>query len=64
MAFCFGRVGGVSPGVTGAAYERPLEGVADDPTGVGIQKTPTLLSGRDYKGGVGAEARGRLSPHP
>ena len=30
-----GRVGGVSPGVTGAATERPLEGVAEDPTGAG-----------------------------
>ena len=30
-----GRVGGESPGVTGAATERPLEGEAEDPTGVG-----------------------------
>ena len=54
-----------SPGVTGAATERPLEGVAEDPTGVGhIENAHSYLSGRDYKGGVGAEARGRLSPLP
>ena len=36
MVFLFlARVGGVSPGVTGAASEHPLEGVAEDPTGVG-----------------------------
>lgn len=35
MVFCFGRVGKISPGVTGAAPERPLEGVTEDPTGVG-----------------------------
>ena len=33
--------GGASPGVTGAATERPLEGVAEDPTGRVIHKTPT-----------------------
>ena len=51
-------------GFAGAASEHPLEGVAEDPTGWVIQKTPTHMSGRDYKGGVGAEARGRLSPLP
>ena len=55
-------MGGVSPGVAGAATERPLEGVAEDPAGRGIQKTPTRVSGRDYKGGAGAVARGRLPP--
>lgn len=29
---------GKSPGVTGAATERPLEGVAEDPTGAGYIK--------------------------
>ena len=33
-----GREGGASPGVTGAAYERPLEGVADGSTG-----SPTFI---------------------
>lgn len=52
-----------SPGVTGAATERPLEGVAEDPTRAGyIEDAHSYLSGRDYKGGVGAGARGRLSP--
>ena len=35
MVFCFGQVGGASPGVAGAASEHPLEGVAEDPTRVG-----------------------------
>lgn len=62
MVFCFGAGGWVKPGVAGAAPEHPLEGVAKDPTGWGIWKTPTRMSGRDKKGGAGAEARGRLSP--
>ena len=55
---------GVSPGVAGAASERPLEGVAEDPAGRVIQKTPTRMSGRDYKGGAGAVARGIPPPLP
>ena len=55
-----GRVGGVSLGVAGAASEHPLERVAEDPTGVGIWKTPTRMSGRDYKGGSGLERGGIL----
>ena len=43
-------MGGISPGVAGAATEHPLEGVAKDPAGRGIQKTPTRVSGRDYRG--------------
>ena len=54
----------VSPGVTGAATERPLEGVAKDPAERVYTKTPTRMSGRDYKGGTGALARGRLPPLP
>ena len=38
-------------GVTGAATERPLEGVAEDPTRVGYIKDAHSMSGRDYKGG-------------
>ena len=38
-SFCIlGRVGGISPGVTGAASEHPLEGVADGSTG-----SPTFI---------------------
>ena len=54
-------MGGVSLGVAGAATEHPLEGVAKDPAGRGIQKTPTQLSGRDYKGGSGLK-RGEFFP--
>ena len=36
------KVGGISPGVAGAASEHSLEGVAQDPTGRVIHKTPTL----------------------
>jgi len=54
--------GRASPGVTGAATERPLEGVAKDPTRAGYTKTPTPMSGRDYKGGAGAVARGIPPP--
>ena len=58
-----GQVGGISPGVAGAAPEHPLEGVAEDPAGRVIQKkTPTRMSGRDYKGGAGAVARGIPPP--
>ena len=59
-------MGGTSPGVTGAATERPLEGVAEDPTGagyIGIENAHSL-SGRDYKGWVGAGARGIPPPLP
>lgn len=57
-----GAGGRGKPGVAGAATERPLERVAEDPTGVGYTKDAHSMSGRDYKGGAGAEARGRLSP--
>ena len=43
--------------------DTPLgEGVAEDPAGRVIQKTPTRMSGRDYKGGAGAVARGIPPP--
>ena len=42
-----------SQGVAGAASEHPLERVAEDPTRAGYTKTPTRMSGRDYKGGSG-----------
>ena len=59
------RVRMVSPGVAGVASEHPLEGVAQDPTGAGYtQNAHSYLSGRDYKGGVGAVARGRPPPLP
>ena len=50
-----------SPGVTGAASEHPLEGVAEDPR-VGYTENAHSLSGRDYKGWVGAGARGIPPP--
>ena len=59
-----GWAGGISLGVAGAAIEHPLERVAEDPTGWVILKTPTRMSGRDYKGGVGAVARGKPPPLP
>lgn len=66
MVFLFlARVSGASLGVAGAASEHPLEGVAQDPTGAGYtQNAHSYLSGRDYKGGVGAVARGRPPPLP
>ena len=57
-------MGGISLGVAGAAIEHPLEGVAEDPAGRVIQKTPTRMSGRDYKGGAGAGARGNHQTKP
>lgn len=57
-------MGGRSPGVAGAATEHPLEGVADGSTGVVYIENAHSLSGRDYKGWVGAGARGILPPHP
>ena len=48
-------------GVTGAASEHPLEGVAEDPR-VGYTENAHSLSGRDYKGWVGAGARGIPPP--
>ena len=66
--FCIqgGRVGQAGPGVAGAASEHPLEGVAQDPTGAGYtQNAHSYLNGRDYKGGVGAEATfGHLAFRP
>ena len=49
----------LSPGVTGAASEHPLEGVAEDPAGAGFGCVP---EGNDFEGGAGAEARGKPSP--
>ena len=46
------------PGVAGAAFEHPLEGVAEDPAGVGVKRRSPLGGGLDTLGG--AEARGQL----
>ena len=42
-------------GVTGAATERPLEGVAEDPTGVGYNKRSPTKSGMTLRAGSGLE---------
>ena len=59
-------MGGISPGVAGAATEHPLEGVAEDPTWVGHMGNAHSMSGRDYKGGSGLKRGGffPLAPNP
>ena len=47
----------------GAAFEHPLERVAEDPAGEGIKGRSPLKAGLTM-GGAGAEARGRLPPLP
>jgi len=47
-----GAGGRGKPGVAGAATERPLEGVAEDPTGAGYNKRSPTKSGMTF--GVGS----------
>ncbi len=57
MVFCFERVGRVSRALRARRLSTRSKGWS-------IQKTPTRMSGRDYKGWVGAGARGILPPLP